>query len=133
MRRSNDSLYVKDELLRRVDEQRKLGVWEFMQLFFPEDSNSKQFQCAHRFMKQLLEVKTINSSNLKEIIGSDYTTLLSIVLPKLEKFGLVRINGERGRGKTYSIQLGKTFSDRIRYIGLEWFRIYAKYGDGDGG
>jgi len=131
-RRSNDSVFLKDEVLLKADERRKLDLWEFMQLFFPEDSNKKQFDCTLKFMKHLLEAKSIESTNLKEIVGPDYVTLVMIVLPKLEKFGLIQVIGERGKGKAYVIQLEKKFSDRIRYIGLEWFRIYAKYGDLNG-
>jgi len=132
MRRSNDSVFIKDELLRRADEQTRVGLWEFMQLFFPEDTNKKQFDCAFKFMKKLLESKTIESTELKEIVESDYVNLTTIVLPKLEKFGLIRIEGDRGRGKAYTISLNKSFSDRIRYIGMEWFRLYSKYGDTNG-
>lgn len=132
VRRSKDSVFIKDELLRRADEQTRVGLWEFMQLFFPEDTNKKQFDCAFKFMKKLLEFKTIESTELKEIVNSDYVNLTTIVLPKLEKFGLIKINGNRGRGKTYTISLNKTFSDRIRHIGMEWFRIYARYGDTNG-
>jgi hypothetical protein len=119
-------------VLRKADERRKLDLWDFMQLFFPEDSNKKQFDCAHKFMKHLQENKTVESSSLKAVVGSDYVTLVMLVLPKLEKFGLIRIIGERGRGKTYRIQLDKRFSERLRYVGLEWFRVYARYGAENG-
>ena len=128
-RRSNDSIFMRQDAFRRADEKQRIGLWEFMQMFFPEDTNKKQFDCATKFMKALLESKTIESTKLREIVGSDYVNLTIIVLPKLEKFGLIKVTGERGRGKTYKIELDKTFSDRIRYMGLEWFRIYAKYGD----
>ncbi|VVB54967.1 Uncharacterised protein [uncultured archaeon] len=132
-RRANDSVFIKDDLLRRVDGRQHMGVWEFMQLFFPEETNKKQFDCAFKFMKQMLELKSIESNNIKQVVGSDYHTLISVVLPKLEKFGLVRVEGERGKGKKYTVHLEKAFSDRIRFIGLEWFRIYARYGDTYGG
>jgi len=74
-RRSNDSVFLKDEVLLKADERRKLDLWEFMQLFFPEDSNKKQFDCTLKFMKHLLEAKSIESTNLKEIVGPDYVTL----------------------------------------------------------
>lgn len=124
---------MKDEVLRRADEKQQIRLREFMQLFFPEDTNRKQFECAFKFMKTLLEAKSVESGKLREIVESDYVNLTTIVLPKLEKFGLIRVTGERGKGKTYKIELDKAFSDRIRYIGLEWFRIYAKYGDVYGG
>ena len=124
---------MRQDALRRADEKQRIGLWEFMQMFFPEDTNKKQFDCATKFMKTLLEAKTIESTKLRDIVGSDYVNLTIIVLPKLEKFGLVKVTGERGRGKTYKIELDKTFSDRIRYMGLEWFRIYARYGDIYGG
>jgi len=129
IRRSNDSVFMKQDALRRADDKQRIGLWEFMQMFFPEETNKKQFDCAFKFMKTLLEAKTIESTRLKEIVGPDYVNLTIIVLPKLEKFGLIRVTGERGRGKTYKLELDKTFSDRIRYVGLEWFRIYARYGD----
>ena len=132
IRRSNDSVFIKDEVLRKADERQHLGVWEFMQLFFPDETNKVQFECAHKFMKQLLEAKSMESNNLKEFMGADYHTLISVVLPKLEKFGLVKVEGERGKGKKYVIRLEKAFSDRIRHVGMEWFRIYAKYGDSYG-
>lgn len=127
-RRSTDSMFLKDEAILKADERRKISLWDFMQLFFPEDSNKKQFDCAHKFMKHLQETKTVESSSLKAVVGEDYVTLVMLVLPKLEKFGLIKIIGERGRGKTYRIQLDKRFSERLRHIGLEWFRIYARYG-----
>jgi len=132
IRRSNDSVFIKDETLRKADERQHLGVWEFMQLLFPDETNKVQFDCAFKFMKKLLETKTIESGVLKEYMESDYHTLISVVLPKLEKFGLVKVVGERGKGKRYTIQLEKAFSDRIRHVGMEWFRIYAKYGDTSG-
>ena len=132
-RRSNDSVFMKDEVLRRADEKQQIRLREFMQLFFPEDTNRKQFECAFTFMKTLLEAKSVESTGLRDIVESDYVNLTTIVLPKLEKFGLIRVTGERGKGKTYKIELDKAFSDRIRYMGLEWFRIYARYGDVYGG
>lgn len=128
-RRSNDSIYLGQESFRWVDDGLKFGVWEFMQMFFPENTNKKQFECAHKFMKTLFEAKTIESANFKEIVGSDYVNLTSIVIPKLERFGLIKISGERGKGKRYSIKLDTKFTDRIRKIGMEWFRVCAKYGD----
>ena len=124
--------FIKDELLRRADEQTRIGLWEFLQLFFPEETNKKQFDCASKFNKILLEAKTVESTKLKEIVESDYVNLTTIVLPKLEKFGLIKIEGERGKGKAYAVRLNKTFSDRIRYIGMGGFRLYAKYGDTNG-
>ena len=132
-RRSQNNLLVNNEILKRADDRSSIGLWEFMQLFFPEDTNKKQFDCAFKFMKELLERKQVESTAFKEIVGADYVNLTTLVLPKLEKFGLIKITGERGKGKTYNIELNKAFSDRIRYMGLEWFRIYAKYGDVHGG
>lgn len=133
IRRSGDSVFIKDETLRKADEKQHLGVWDFVQLLFPEDTNKKQFDCTYKFMKQLLELRTVERGKAKEIVGEDYHTLISIVLPKLEKFGLVKVEGERGKGKKYSVYLEKKFSERIRHLGMEWFRIYAKYGDTYGG
>ncbi len=132
-RRSNDSIFMRQDAFRRADDKQRIGLWEFMQMFFPEDTNKKQFDCATKFMKALLEAKTIESTKLRDIVGSDYVNLTIIVLPKLERFGLIKVTGDRGRGKTYKIELDKTFSDRIRYMGLEWFRLYAKYGEIYGG
>ena len=120
-------------MLRRADERQRIGLREFILLFFPEISNKKQSDCAHTFMRKLLEEKSIESTKLKDIVGPDYVSLVMFVLPKFERFGLIKITGDRGKGKTYKIELDKKFSDRIRYMGLEWFRIYAKYGDNNGG
>ena len=133
VRRSNDSVFIRDDAIRRADDGQHFGVWEFMQLFFPDETNKVQFDCAFKFMKKLLEAKTMESGILKECMASDYHTLISVVLPKLEKFGLVKVVGERGKGKKYTIELEKAFSDRIRHLGMEWFRIYARYGDTYGG
>lgn len=133
MSKSDNSIFLGDEALKRADVRQHINLWDFMHMFFPETSNKKQADCACRFMKTLLEDKSVESIRLKEIVGEDYVNLVMFVIPKLEKFGLIKIIGDRGRGKAYKIELDKTFSERIRHIGLEWFRIYAKYGDSNGG
>lgn len=130
-RRSKHSVFIKDDILRRVDERQKLGVWEFMQLFFPEKTNPKQFECACKLMKKLLEEKRIWSITFKKLFpGLEYNTLLSIVLPKLARFGLIKIVGQRGKGRSYVVELERGFSDRLFHFSLEWFRIYARCSDG---
>ena len=126
--RSGDSVFMGHEVFS-VDGGWRIGLWDFMQMFFPEKTNKKQFDCAVKFMKTLLEVKVVESTKLRELVGQDYVNLTMIVLPKLERFGLVKMSGERGRGKSYTISLDKAFSDRIRHVSMEWFRICAKYGD----
>jgi len=127
-------MFVKDDPLRKMDESLRMEVWDFLQVFFPDDTNKKQFEAANNFMRQLLEVKSIQSGDFKKILGSpEYHTLISIVLPKLKRFGLVKVTGQRGKGKTYKVELDKKFSDRTRHLSMEWFRIYTKYGDAYGG
>ena len=127
-------MFIKDDALRRMDESQKIEIWDFLQLFFPDDTNKIQFECAQTFMRLLLEEKSIQSDNIKKhFTKNDYYSLANIVLPKLARFGLVNIIGQRGKGKTYHIVLCRKFSDRIHYLSLEWFRIYTKYGDNYGG
>jgi hypothetical protein len=133
-RRCKYSVYVKDDAFRRMDEGQKVEIWDFMQMFFPDDTNKKQFEAAHNFMRHLIEGTSIQSENIKKkMTSSEYNNLISIVLPKLERFGLIKVIGERKKGKTYRIELDKKFSDRIRHLGMEWFRVYTRYGDAYGG
>ena len=127
-------MFIKDDALRKMNESQRIEVWDFMQLFFPDNTNKIQFECAHSFMRLLLKEKSIQSDNIKQHFTiNNYHSLANIVLPKLERFGLVNIIGQRGKGKIYRIELSKKFSDRIHHLSIEWFRIYTKYGDTYGG
>ena len=133
-RRASYSIFMQDEVLRKADGWQKLSLWDFLQLFFPYDTNRKQLECANKLMRKLLEEKQVDSTTLGSLLdGADYRAIVHVVIPKLEGFGLIKINGQRGRGRRYHIELDRKFSDRIRHFGMEWFRIYAKYGDPYGG
>ena len=85
-------------------------------------------------LKEALEEKKLDSTILKTFLdGIEYRTVIHVIIPKLQNFGLIRIDGQRGKGKSYAITLDKKFSDRLRYLERGWFRIYAKYGDLNGG
>jgi hypothetical protein len=133
-RRSKYAIFINDDALWRMDECKNMGIWEFLQLFFPDDTNKKQFGVAHNSMRQLLKSKSLQSSDFKKILSNtEYHTFISVVLPKLERFGLVKVTGQRGRGKTYMVELDDKFFHRIRHLSMEWFRVYTKYGESYGG
>jgi hypothetical protein len=125
---------MQEEAARKADEGRNFDLRDVLQLFFPYDTNRKQLEYADKFMKKLLEEKKLDSTILKTFLdGIEYRTVIHVVIPKLQNFGLIRIEGQRGKGKSYTITLDKKFSDRLRYLERGWFRIYAKYGDLNGG
>ena len=92
-RRSKYAIFINDDALWRLDECKNMGIWEFLQLFFPDDTNKKQFGVAHNSMRQLLKAKSLQSSDFKKILGNtEYHTFISVVLPKLEtplEYGMV--------------------------------------------
>jgi len=129
-RRSKYTVFVKDDALYKMDHTQKMEVWDFLQLLFPDDHNKIQFDLANTFMRQLLNGKLLTSQDIRaNFKGTEYQNLMGVVLPKLERFGLIKITGERGKGKTYQIGLDETFSNRIRHLSMEWYRICVKYED----
>ena len=133
-RRANYSIFMQDEIIRKTDEWQKLSLWDVLQLFFPYDTNRKQLECANKLMRKLLEEKELDSTAMGSLLeDADYRAVVHVVIPKLESFGLLKVNGQRGRGKSYKLELSDKFSDRLRHIGMQWFRIYSKYGDPYGG
>ena len=129
-RRSNISIFMQEESIHKADEYQNFNLWEMLQLLFPYDTNRKQLECANTLMKKILEEKELESTSLGKILeGADYRTVVHVIIPKLEKFGLLKVNGSRGRGKSYKLTLSDKFSNRLRHLGMQWFRIFAKYGD----
>ena len=130
--RSNKAKYgvfVGDESLSRLLESKKFYLGDFMHLLFPRDRNHRQFEVACWFMEHLLENGIIESEEFKKIMDhGTYSNLLNIVLPKLERFGLVKVRGPkgRGRGKPYTVELDKKFYVWVHQLGMEWLRIYTR-------
>lgn len=128
-RKSKMTLYVNDDALQRMKEQRKIDAWDFLQLFFPEDQCPIQFSAANKFMKQLFQEKILESRDFQKHMNyQEYRALIHVILPKLERFGLIEVTGERGRGKSYKVQTSNKFTNNLQHMSMEWFRVYTKHG-----
>jgi len=126
-RRSNDTLYLTKELVQKVLEHRPLKVWDFSNMFFPKFTNEKQFDCAFRFLSELEKKGVMSNTEARHLFESsnEQTLLMSHVMPKLEKFGLIE-SENNGSARKYSLRFGRKFTYLFRDLGLDWLVYYAR-------
>jgi len=127
IRRSNDALYFTDELIQKIIEHKPVQLWDCVNMFFPKETNKKQFDCALRFI-QTLE-KTGSMPNTEAIRLFDTQTerymLTGQIIPKLRKFGFIESDGNTC-SKKYTLRFGRKYSQTLRDMGLELFEFYAR-------
>ena len=92
-RRSKDTLYFTDELVQKVLERWPLSMWDFVNMFFPKVTNEKQFDCTFKFLSELNKKGVMSNTEVRGLLESpkDQVLLMSHVMPKLQKFGLVTV------------------------------------------
>ena len=127
-RRSNDALYFTDDLIRKVSEGRSLKLWDCVNLFFPKETNQKQFDCAFKFLQALEKQGSMLNTEALGLFDSRNECLMFVgnVVPKLKKFGLLESDGNGG-SKKYSLRFGEGFSKLFRDLGLDLYGFYARH------
>lgn len=128
IRRSQDALYFTEELIQKIAEKRPIKLWDCVNMFFPRETNRKQFDCALVFLQALEKNGSLQNTEVMTLYDSqnERYTLTGHVVPKLRKFGVIESNG-RVCSKRYSYRFGKDFSQLLRDLGLELFGYYARH------
>jgi len=126
-RRSNDTLYFVDELIQKVMERRPLSIWDYTGMFFPRETNQKQFECAFKFLRELEKKGTMSNSEVRALFDStkEQILLMSHVLPKLQKFGFIESDSNTN-AKKYNLRFGRNMTFMLRDLGLDLYKYYAK-------
>ncbi len=108
-------MYFTDELILKVLERRPLRVWDFTNMFFPRETNQKQFECAHKFLKELEKKGVMSNSEVRALFDSqkEQILLMSHVLPKLQKFGFIESNSNTN-AKKYKLRFGRNLMFMLR-------------------
>jgi len=105
-----------------------LRIWDFANLLFPKVTNEKQFDCAFRFLSELENKGMMSNTEVRHLFENpnDQTMLMSHVMPKLQKFGLVE-SEENGTSRKYNLRFGRKFTYLFRDMGLDWLVYYARH------
>lgn len=121
-------MYFTDELIQKVLERQPLRVWDYANLCFPKVTNEKQFDCAFKFLSELEKKGVMSNSEVRHIFETpqEQVMLMSHVMPKLQKFGLVEPEAN-GTARKYSLRFGRKFSHLFRDLGLDWLVYYARH------
>ena len=127
-RRSNDAVYFKDDLLRKVLEHKPVQLGDLVDMLFPRETNVKQFECALKLLQTLEKRDKMSNIEALDMFSSpnERYMLMGSVLSKLKKFGIVetdRINGS----KKYYLKLSGGFSQILRDIGLDLHGFYWRH------
>ncbi|MFH1787917.1 MAG: hypothetical protein ABH834_00880 [Candidatus Altiarchaeota archaeon] len=127
-RRSNNILYFSDELIQKVLERRPLRLWDFTDMFFPRETNRKQFDCAFKFLNELEKRGSMSNSEVRGLFDStkEQILLMSHVLPKLQKFRLVE-SDSGGNSKKYNLRFSRNASFILRELGMDVLKFYARH------
>jgi len=105
-----------------------LSMWDFANMFFPKVTNGKQFDCAFKFLKELDKEGVMSNTEVRRIFESpkEQVLLMSHVMPKLQKFGLVK-TGANGSPRKYNLTFDKTFTYLLRDTSTDWLVFYARH------
>ena len=117
--------------MQKVLEKRELRAWDFANLFFPKTTNEKQFDCAFKFLSELDKNGEMENTEVRRIMQSpkEQVMLMSHVLPKLQKFGLIETDGDNGSRK-YNIRFARKFTDIVYRLQMDWLVFYARHTNG---
>jgi hypothetical protein len=127
-RRSNDTLYFTEEIMQKVLEKRPLKAWDFANLFFPKTTNEKQFDCSYKFLSELDKQGEMGNTEVRHIMESptDQVMLMSHVIPKLQRFGLIESDGGDG-SKKYNLRFARKFPHLLWGLQMDWLVFYARH------
>ena len=127
-RRTDNTIYLTEELIQKIMERRPVRIWDYVNAFFPKETNQKQFDCALKFLTTLEKQGTMTNSEVRNLFESsnEKVMLTGHVIPKLIKFGLVETDAE-ANSKRYNLYLSRKFTLVFRDLGLDWLEYYAKH------
>ena len=127
-RRTDNTIYVTEDLIQRILERRPIRIGDYVNVFFPKETNEKQFDCAFKFLSTLEKQGHMTNSEVRNLFESsnEKVMLVGHVIPKLIKFGLVETDAE-AHSKRYNLYLSRKFTLVFRDFGLEWLEYYAKH------
>src|SRR4030042_7156853 len=125
-RRTDHTLYVTEELIQQILERRPVRIWDYVNVFFPKETNQKQFDCAFKFLSTLEKQGKMTNSEVRSLFESsnEKVMLVGHVIPKLIKFGLVETDAE-ANSKRYNLYFSRKFTLVFRDFGLDWLEYYA--------
>lgn len=108
-----------------------MKAWDFAGLFFPRDTNRKQFDCAFKFLSELDKNGEMLNTEVRRIMqeSNEQVMLMSHVIPKLQKFGLIETDAENGSRK-YNIKFARGFTNLINKLEMDWLVFYARHTNG---
>lgn len=125
MRRCNDAIYFSDNVLEKLIKGEDLCWVEIVGMFYPVDSNPKQYMCTMVFFQELLKQGVLRNDQLKQLFPDkkDYLMFLSHILPKMQKFRAIQSTGGKN-AKKYELRFDKDFCEILEYTLRNWiFKI----------
>ena len=105
-----------------------MKVWDFANMFFPKVTNEKEFDCAFKFLSELDKRGVMSNTEVRGLFESskDQVLLMSHMMSKLQKFGLVMVEAN-GSSKKYNLRFSRKFTHLLRDTSTEWLELYARH------
>lgn len=107
---------------------KEFRIQDILALIFPPRYQPQQFKISHTLLTLLLKKQTLETKDLGELIEKhnfSRSTLYGKVIPKLERFGLVKKEVCKGKGKPINLMISGEFANLLHNIASSWEFILA--------
>ena len=102
----------------------------FTNMVFPKEYSPVQHNISVQFMKFIIKNEIITGNDLRKFLGVNgfaKSTLYNKVIPKLERFKMIKIVRDIKQSRIRTIEIDRMFGEHIRHIGQSWLEHVNKW------